>query len=135
MAVNYNPTNWENSPSTATPTSAANFNKIETALVALAAAVNALESAGVSWEDILDKPGTFPAAAPEWGAITGKPSTFAPTIGTTATTAKAGNYQPAWADVTGKPTIPSVAGLAKQEDLDAALDRIAALETAGGGGE
>lgn len=39
-----------------------------------------------------------------WADITGKPETFPPTIGTTATTAKAGNYAPAWADVTAKPT-------------------------------
>lgn len=40
----------------------------------------------------------------EWSQITGKPSTFPPTIGTTASTAKAGNYVPAWSEVTGKPT-------------------------------
>ena len=34
-----------------------------------------------------------------WANVTGKPSTFAPTIGTTATTAKAGNYQPTAADI------------------------------------
>lgn len=63
-----------------------------------------------------------------WGDVTGKPATFAPivgntattalagntallTIGTTATTAKAGNYAPAWGDVTGKPaTFPPAIG-------------------------
>ena len=39
-----------------------------------------------------------------WSDISGKPSTFAPEIGTTATTAKAGNYAPTWAQVSGKPT-------------------------------
>lgn len=34
-----------------------------------------------------------------WNDITGKPATFAPTIGTTATTAKAGNYQPTAANI------------------------------------
>lgn len=38
-----------------------------------------------------------------WGDIEDKPTTFTPTIGTTATTAKAGNYQPTWAQVTSKP--------------------------------
>lgn len=38
-----------------------------------------------------------------WADITGKPATFAPIIGTTATTAKAGNYTPTYAEVTGKP--------------------------------
>lgn len=32
------------------------------------------------------------AAAPAWADITGKPSTFPPTIGTTASTAAAGNH-------------------------------------------
>ena len=44
------------------------------------------------------------AAPVAWDDVTDKPSTFAPIVGTTATTAKAGNYQPAWADVTGKPS-------------------------------
>lgn len=39
------------------------------------------------------------SAEVDWADITGKPSTFAPVIGTTATTAKAGNYQPAAANI------------------------------------
>jgi len=39
-----------------------------------------------------------------WADITGKPTTFAPIIGTTSTTAKAGNYIPTYTEVTGKPT-------------------------------
>lgn len=47
----------------------------------------------------------------DWADVTGKPATFPPVIGTTATTAKAGNYTPAWGDVTGKPTtFPPVIG-------------------------
>jgi len=34
-----------------------------------------------------------------WADVTGKPATFTPTIGTTATTAKAGNYQPTAANI------------------------------------
>lgn len=34
-----------------------------------------------------------------WDDVTGKPATFPPTIGTSATTAKAGNYAPAVADI------------------------------------
>lgn len=41
---------------------------------------------------------------PAWGDITGKPATFAPVIGTTATTAKAGDYVSDWSDITGKPS-------------------------------
>lgn len=37
--------------------------------------------------------------APAWGEITGKPATFPPVVGTTATTAKAGNYTPTSAEV------------------------------------
>ena len=36
-----------------------------------------------------------------WGSVTGKPDTFPPTIGTTATTARAGNWTPTIAQVTG----------------------------------
>jgi hypothetical protein len=53
-------------------------------------------------------------------------------VGTAATDAKAGDYVPAWAEVTGKPTIPSIAGLAKQADLDALVARVEALETTAG---
>lgn len=34
-----------------------------------------------------------------WAEVTGKPATFPPVVGTTATAAKAGNYQPAAADI------------------------------------
>ena len=70
----------------------------------------------VAWADISGKPATFlptigttatTAKAgnyqPTWAQVTGKPTTFEPIIGTTATTAKAGNYVPTWAEVTGKP--------------------------------
>lgn len=40
---------------------------------------------------------------PAWGDVTGKPATFPPVVGTGATDAKAGNYQPTWAQVTAKP--------------------------------
>lgn len=36
---------------------------------------------------------------PAWSEVTGKPATFTPTIGTTASTAKAGNYQPTAANI------------------------------------
>jgi hypothetical protein len=39
------------------------------------------------------------SASVAWGDVTGKPDTFPPTIGTTATTAKAGSYAPTTADV------------------------------------
>lgn len=40
-----------------------------------------------------------------WDDVTGKPATFAPIIGTTAESAKAGNYVPAWGEITGKPAV------------------------------
>lgn len=40
-----------------------------------------------------------------WDDVTGKPATFPPTIGTTATTAKAGNYAPSAADVSDATTV------------------------------
>lgn len=59
---------------------------------------------------------------PAWGDVTGKPTTFTPTIGTTATTAKAGNYVPTWAEVTGKPAV-----------IAAGADAAAARATIGAG--
>lgn len=47
-----------------------------------------------------------------WDDVTGKPATFAPTIGTTATTAKAGNYTPAVATT-------AVAGIVKMSATQA----------------
>jgi hypothetical protein len=40
----------------------------------------------------------------DYNALTNKPATFPPTIGTTAVTAKAGNWAPAITDVTGLST-------------------------------
>lgn len=68
----------------------------------------------VDWADVENKPTTFPPEvgttattakagnyAPAWGDVTGKPATFAPVIGATATTAAAGNHVHAIADITG----------------------------------
>jgi len=55
-----------------------------------------------------DKGDTGPVGPPgttEWSGITGKPATYPPTIGTTSTTAKAGNWQPAAADITDATTV------------------------------
>lgn len=61
-----------------------------------------------AWDDIVDKPAvvaagdTQAAARTAIGAGTGNSNLE---IGTTASTAKAGNYQPTWAQVTGKPAV------------------------------
>ena len=78
--------------------------------------ISSSDEAGVSWVAIEGKPSTFPPTIgttattakagnyqPTWAQVTGKPATFEPIIGTTATTAKAGNYVPTWSEVTGKP--------------------------------
>lgn len=57
----------------------------------------------LAWASITGKPDQA-TRWPAWGEVTGKPATFAPTIGTTATTAKAGDYVPAWSEITGKPS-------------------------------
>ena len=57
------------------------------------------------------------SAVPTWGTLSGKPATFPPTIGTTASTAKAGNYVPSWTEVTGKPTFAAVATSGNYSDL------------------
>lgn len=87
----------------------------------------------VSWTAVTDKPTTFPSTwatvsgkpttfPSTWATVSGKPAVIGAgadaaaartaigagtsnlEIGTAATQAKAGNYQPAWAQVTGKPT-------------------------------
>jgi len=40
-----------------------------------------------------------------WADVTGKPATFPPVVGTTATTAKAGNYQPTAANISDASTV------------------------------
>ena len=73
-----------------------------------------------------------------WGDVTGKPATFAPTIGTTATTAVAGNdarltnsrtpttHTHAWADITDPPTIPPAAPVAAAQ-ADSTAEDVAGL--------
>lgn len=105
-----------------TPTGGLVATNVQAALQELntnkqAAGSYALASHTHAWGEITGKPATFAPTigttattakagnyVPAWDEITGKPATFAPTIGTTATTAKAGNYVPTWAEVTGKPT-------------------------------
>lgn len=66
--------------------------------------------------------------------VTGKPATYPPTIGTTATTAKAGNYTPpnATAGVRGivlqAPAVAAVASAPTQADFNGLLN---ALKSAG----
>ena len=73
-----------------------------------------------------------------WAEIDGKPTTFPPEIGNTATTAVAGNdprlsdsrtpkdHSHAWADITGKPTIPDAAPVAAAQ-ADSTAEDIAGL--------
>lgn len=41
----------------------------------------------------------------EWDDVQNKPATFPPEIGTTGTTAKAGDYEPEWDDIQSKPAV------------------------------
>ncbi|WP_420959357.1 head fiber protein [Brucella sp. IR073] len=54
----------------------------------------ALVAGDEAWFTKSDAGASGAPSSVSWDSITGKPSTFAPTIGTTATTAKAGNYTP-----------------------------------------
>ena len=65
--------------------------------------------------------GGDPGDAVDWDTLAGKPDTFPPVVGTTATTAKAGNWTPTIADVDGL-----------QDALDLLDGRITALENAAG---
>lgn len=76
--------------------------------------VDALESApGVSsWNDLTDKPALFPPSEHTHSidnvnglqAALDSKGTSSLTLGTTSSTAKAGDYQPTWAQVSGKPS-------------------------------
>ena len=99
----------------------AQVNGLQTALDGKAA-----EGHSHAWASITGKPSTFAPSAHNhaWADITAKPVVIASgatqaeartaigagtgnsnlEIGTTASTAKVGNYQPTWAQVTGKPT-------------------------------
>jgi len=68
---------------------------------------------------------------PAWGDITGKPATFPPTIGTTATTAKAGNAVQTATQTTATAVAPGTATNV-QEILAELSARITALENAAG---
>lgn len=73
-------------------------------------------------EDGIEAADTAATAPVTWASVTGKPTTFAPIIGTTATTALAGNTTiPAaatWANLSGKPAtvvaLPATLGTAGQ---------------------
>ena len=55
MAIQaYNPTIWEDSPSSETPISAANLNNMESGISSANTALQALENAGISPELIVD---------------------------------------------------------------------------------
>lgn len=143
----YEPTEWVNDASP--DVEASNLNKIEQGIKDAHDAAAAAQATANGKADPDDIP-TVPAA-PTADTLTGATTvgknvlkasdataarsaigagTSNLALGTTATTALKGDYKPAWADVTGKPTIPSISGLAKQSDLDAALARIKALEDA-----
>ena len=93
-----------------------------------------------SWGQVTGKPSAFPPETHThaWGDITGKPTTFDPKIGTTATTAAAGNdsrlsdsrtptaHTHAWADIDDPPTIPDEAPVAAAQD-DSEADDVAGL--------
>lgn len=72
---------------------------------AMATALDGKSSVGHThgFGDVVGLQGALDAAGgtPSWAVITGKPATFPPTIGTSATTAKAGNWTPAISDVSG----------------------------------
>lgn len=82
----------------------------------------------------LDDSGHFTpvtAGAVTWSSITGKPSTFDPTIGTTATTAMAGNKTPTTTDRGGvlqQAAIADLTAAPTQQNVNAIL---AALRAAG----
>lgn len=80
----------------------------------------------------LDDSGHFTpvtAGAVTWSSITGKPSTFDPTIGTTSTTAMAGNKIPTTTDRGGvlqQTAIADLAAAPTQQDINGILAKLRA---------
>ena len=61
-----------------------------------------------------------------WENVDGKPATFPPTIGSTATTAAAGNHVHAWGAITGKPTsFPPATHTHPASDITGLADAVA----------
>jgi hypothetical protein len=91
---------------------------------------------GIGWTKEEDTDSTADALS-HWDLIYGKPSTFAPTIGTTATTAMAGNtslFDGAYGSLSGLPTLGTAAAAATGDFATAAQGATAdaALPKAGG---
>lgn len=106
----FTPEYWQDGADGGTPIDAEQLNRIE--------AAGAAASAAPSWGSVTGKPATFPPAIGTTASTALAGNTALLAIGTTATTAKAGNYQPTIAQVT---------------DLEARLaaieDRLDVLET------
>lgn len=96
----FTPTDWKDGVAGGTPITAAQLNRIE---------------AGI-------------AAPVAWADVTGKPATFAPTVGTTAATALAGNTAllklgtTATTALAGNTTIPAAAAAGTAAQLTAGTD-------------
>lgn len=92
------------------------INEVQSAAASATGIDDATTGASTTWSSTKIN-STINAAIPTWATLSGKPTTFPPTIGTTATTAKAGNYVPTWTEVTGKPTFAAVATSGNYSDL------------------
>ncbi|MGN0095040.1 MAG: hypothetical protein ACI38U_03150 [Corynebacterium sp.] len=143
--ADYEKINWKNGEEGGTPTSAANFGHMEdgidAATKAATAAQRTADSALTSDSELdMTKIGETTAhsrdvmrsdSAAKTRQIIGA-GTSSLTIGTTGSTAAAGDHKHSYNDLTDKPTIPSTDGLASQSALEALESRIAALESADG---
>ncbi|MCQ9367951.1 hypothetical protein NQ036_06795 [Brevibacterium sp. 91QC2O2] len=128
----YTKKTWADGKDGGTPVSAAELNRMEDGIAAgqNAAAPTADNLSGVTdtGKKVM-KAADAKAARDAIGAGTGNGSSNLK-VGPAATDAAAGNHTHSFNDLTDKPTIPSVSGLAKQSDLTAAVARITALEGA-----
>lgn len=101
----YEPQTWADGESGETPITADRLNYIEQGIL------DASETETViSWDAVEDKPAVIAAGTSQEEARNAiGAGTSDLEIGTTATTAKAGNYAPTWAQVSGKPTLGDLA--------------------------
>lgn len=98
--MTYEKTNWKND--TEPFLEAENLNNIEEGIFQ---AHQMIANYTVDWFSINNKPTQYPPSfhGHAWSDISGKPTTFDPVIGDTATSAKAGDWLPTWGDVQSKP--------------------------------
>lgn len=119
----FTPTDWKDGAAGGTPITAEQLNRMEQGIV------DGQNATAVTWSTLAGKPATFPPTIGTTAATALAGNTTLLKVGTGATDAKAGNYTPTIANVTGlQAALDAKATAAALTALEA---RVAALEGAG----